>query len=184
MKSIEMQNDKTGGLVTPLRMEQLLNQQFKTTVDGYEQFVADSATELDDTQRELTIMQSTLEKEMRKTAALEQEKSINAIELNRIGTDFAQLDKELKDLTFAFENKQRELDELRVQAGDDARKLSVELCSAQQQTNLMILEVKKYEGLHKFMDLERDLIMKAQKDAAGMNPAITALDIEQAESRQ
>ncbi len=34
------------------------------------------------------------------------------------------------------------------------------------------------------MDLERDLIMKAQKDAAGMNPAITALDIEQAESRQ
>ena len=129
-------------------------------------------------------MQSTLDKEMRKTAALEQEKSINATELTRIGADFAQLDKELKELTFAFENKQRELDELRVQAGDDARKLSVELCSAQQQTNLMILEVKKYEGLHKFMDLERDLIMKAQKDAAGMNPAITALDIEQAESRQ
>jgi hypothetical protein len=47
-----------------------------------------------------------------------------------LGAEFSQLDKELKDLTFAFENKQRELDELRVQAGDDARKLSVELCSA------------------------------------------------------
>ena len=49
---------------------------------------------------------------------------------------------------------------------------------------MLILEVKKFEGLHRFMDLERDLIMKAQKDAEGLNPAVSALDVEQAEARQ
>lgn len=106
-------------------------------------------------------MQVTLEKEQRKTQALEQEKGFNNEELKRIGADYAQLDSELKQMTSAFDIKQRELDELRIQAGDDARKLSVELCSAQQQTNLMVLEVKKYEGLHRFMDLERTLIERA-----------------------
>ena len=84
----------------------------------------------------------------------------------------------------AFESKQRELDELRVQAGDDARRLSIELCQAQKETNVLVLEVKKYEGLHKFMDLERDLIMKAQADARRMNPAISSMDVEEAEQRQ
>lgn len=46
-----------------------------------------------------------------------------------------------------------------------------------------MLEVKKYEGLHKFMDLERELIMQAQKDAFGLNPAISAQDIQEAEMR-
>ena len=34
------------------------------------------------------------------------------------------------------------------------------------------------------MDLERDLILKAQADAKGMNPAITSQDIEDAEERR
>ena len=49
---------------------------------------------------------------------------------------------------------------------------------------MLILEVKKYEGLHKFMDKERELILKAQADAKGYNPAIAAQDIEEAEARQ
>ena len=69
-------------------------------------------------------------------------------------------------------------------AGDEARKLAIELSQAQQTTNVLVLEVKKYEGLHRFMDLERDLIMKAEKDANGINPAVSALDVEQAEARQ
>ena len=101
-----------------------------------------------------------------------------------MGAEFAILSKELNDLTFAFEEKQRELDVLRVQAGKDAHMLSIELCSAQKETNILVLEVKKYEGLHRFMDLERDLIMKAQADARGLNPAISSQDIEQAEYRQ
>ena len=44
---------------------------------------------------------------------------------------------------------------------------------------MLFLEVKKFEGLHRFMDLERDLIMKAQKDAEGLNPAVSPLDVEQ-----
>jgi hypothetical protein len=68
----------------------------------------------------------------------------------------------LNSLTYAFDQKQNELDKLRTQAGDDARKMAVELGKAQSETNVLILELKKYEGLAKFMDLERDLILKAQ----------------------
>ena len=39
--------------------------------------------------------------------------------------------------------------------------MAIELGQAQSQTNVLILELKKYEGLAKFMDLERDLILKA-----------------------
>ena len=62
--------------------------------------------------------------------------------------------------------------------------MAVELGKAQSETNVLILELKKYEGLAKFMDLERDLILKAQADAKGMNPAITSQDIEEAEERR
>ena len=86
-------------------------------------------------------------------------------------------------MTKAFDDKQRELDDTRIQAGNDARKLGVELSQAQQTTNVLILEVKKYEGLHKFMDMERDLIMKAVKDAGGENPAYN-FDVNVAEARQ
>lgn len=73
---------------------------------------------------------------------------------------------------------------MRQQAGDDARRLSVELCAAQKETNVLVLEVKKYEGLHRFMDLERGLITKAIADAKGLNPGISSQDIEEAENRQ
>lgn len=53
LDAIEKQNDKTGGLVTPYRMEKLLKAQYKTTIEGYEQFVTDSAQELDETHRAL-----------------------------------------------------------------------------------------------------------------------------------
>ena len=43
--------------------------------------------------------------------------------------------------------------------------MAVSLGKAQSETNVLILELKKYEGLAKFMDLERDLILKAQADA-------------------
>jgi len=45
---------------------------------------------------------------------LEHEKSLNEEELKRMGAEFAILSKELNDLTFAFEEKQRELDVLRI----------------------------------------------------------------------
>jgi len=73
-------------------------------------------------------MQTQLEKERRITETLAHEKNLNDEELKRLGGDFQILSKELGDLTHAFEGKQLELDNLRVQAGDDARKLSVELC--------------------------------------------------------
>ena len=128
-------------------------------------------------------MSTQLDREKRITDTLENEKRLNDEELQRLGHEYGELKGELDGLTNAFENKQSELDELRKQAGDDARKLSIELCQAQKETNVLVLEVKKYEGLHKFMDLERDLIMKAQKDARGLNPAISNQDVEDAEDR-
>lgn len=106
-------------------------------------------------------MTSQLEKERRITETLENEKRLNDEELERLRTEYNGLAGELRNLEDAFENKQSELDDLRKQAGDDARKLSVELCQAQKETNILVLEVKKYEGLHKFMDLERELILQA-----------------------
>lgn len=73
---------------------------------------------------------------------------------------------------------------MRIEAGNDARKLSIELCQAQKETNVLVLEVKKFEGLHKFMDLEREMILKAQEDARGLNPAISSQDLQEAEQRQ
>ena len=86
---------------------------------------------------------------------------MNAEELERLGADYQTLEKELNALTYAFDEKQRELDKLRTQAGEDARKMAVSLGKAQSETNVLILELKKYERLAKFMDLERDLILKA-----------------------
>ena len=165
-------------------MEQLLGSQHKTTIDSYELFVADSERDLRQTEEELRTLQNILEQEQRRTAVLENEKKINAQELERLGLNYNNLEKELNTLTYNFDQKQNELDKLRTQAGEDARKLAVELGKAQSETNVLILELKKYEGLAKFMDLERDLILKAQADAKGMNPAITSQDIEEAEERR
>ena len=165
-------------------MEQLLGSQHKTTIDSYELFVADSERDLRQTEEELRTLQNILEQEQRRTAVLENEKKINAQELERLGSNYNTLEKELNTLTYNFDQKQNELDKLRTQAGEDARKLAVELGKAQSETNVLILELKKYEGLAKFMDLERDLILKAQADAKGMNPAITSQDIEEAEERR
>ena len=55
-------------------------------------------------------MQKELDKQTRTTKGLEHEKGINEEELKRIGADFAILQKELNDLTFALDEKQRELD--------------------------------------------------------------------------
>ena len=165
-------------------MEQLLGSQHKTTIDSYELFVADSERDLRQTEEELRTLQNILEQEQRRTAVLENEKKINAQELERLGSNYNNLEKELNTLTYNFDQKQNELDKLRTQAGEDARKLAVELGKAQSETNVLILELKKYEGLAKFMDLERDLILKAQADAKGMNPAITSQDIEEAEERR
>jgi hypothetical protein len=65
-----------------------------------------------------------------------------------------------KKIEFDFDQKQKQLDDLREKAGNDARRLALELGKAQSESNILLLELKKYEGLHKFMDLERDMILQ------------------------
>jgi hypothetical protein len=52
--------------------------------------------------------------------------------------------------------------------------LFVELGKAQTESNLLIMELKKYEGLVQFMELEKDLITQAMEDARGVDPALAA----------
>lgn len=63
---------------------------------------------------------------------------------------------------------------MRDKAGSDAKTLAIELSKAQSESNVLILELKKFEGLAKFMDLERDLILKAQMEAKGVDPVLSA----------
>jgi len=83
----------------------------------------------------------------------------------------------------SYKAKQAELDQLRTKASDDSKTLAVELAKAQNETNLLIMELKKYEGLVAFMGLEKDLIFKAMEDAKGIDPGLAARGIEMAESR-
>ena len=153
-------------------------------MDGYEQYVNISNADLLETQNDLAKCQEQMQKEERIVNSLRVQRDLNKTELDRIAAEYAQLESELKSLTNAFNAKQQELDNLRIQAGHDAQRMAIERCEAQATTNVLILEVKKYEGLHRFMDLERDLIMRAQKDAAGLNPALSAQDAEAAEEHQ
>lgn len=129
-------------------------------------------------------MSRMLEREKMRSQDLQNERDRNDDEIKVLKSDFNETQRQLNELTRAFENKQMELDHLRQEAGNDARRLAIELCAAQKETNVLVLEVKKYEGLHRFMDLERDLITKAIADAKGLNPAISTQDIEEAEARQ
>lgn len=50
-------------MITPLRMEKLLRAQYEKTVEGYKQFVTDSANELEEEEQMLRVMASALKKE-------------------------------------------------------------------------------------------------------------------------
>lgn len=112
-------------------MDEMLRRQSKATNDNLQQILEDSVHESEATQRELNQLQSQLDKELHHTAMLEEEKRQKYEEVQRLGAEYSQLENELKELTDAFEGKQRELDDLRVKAGDDARKLAIELSQAQ-----------------------------------------------------
>ena len=54
----------------------------------------------------------------------------------------------------------------------------LELGRAQSESNVLLLELKKYEGMHKFMDREREMILQAQQDAEGFDPAISTQNVD------
>ena len=72
---------------------------------------------------------------------------------------------------------------MRSKASEDARNLALELSKAQSETNMLIMELKKYEGLVGFMGMEKDMIRKAMEDAEGVDPALAARGLDAAESR-
>ena len=78
----------TGGMITPFRMEQLLNNQYKKTIDSYETFVDESEQDLRQTQEELNSLQKILEEEQKQTRALEHDKKLNDEEMARLGADY------------------------------------------------------------------------------------------------
>ena len=90
-----------------------MQSQKEKTVESYKDFVTDSETDLAQTVEELASLEKMLEKERRVTNGLQHEKKLNDEELGRLGSEYNSLTKELNALTFAFDQKQSELDELR-----------------------------------------------------------------------
>ena len=84
----------------------------------------------------------------------------------------------------SYKKKQSELDIIRSKAADESRLLAIELGRAQSETNVLIMELKKFEGLAGFMQLEKDLILRAIEDAKGVDPSMAARGLEQAELRK
>lgn len=84
----------------------------------------------------------------------------------------------------SYKNKQVELDQIRVRASDESRQLEIELGKVQSETNVLIMELKKYEGLAGFMQLEKDLILQAMEDAKGIDPGLAARGVEKSELRR
>ena len=70
MGALAHNNEKTGDMVTALRMDKKLREQFKKTMLGYENFVAESKQECEETKHELTM----LEKELKRRNKLRQRK--------------------------------------------------------------------------------------------------------------
>jgi len=84
----------------------------------------------------------------------------------------------------SYKNKQVELDQIRIKASDESRHLEIELGKAQSETNMLIMELKKYEGMASFMQLEKDLILQAMEDAKGIDPGLAARGVEKSELRR
>jgi hypothetical protein len=68
-------------------------------------------------------------------------------------------------------------------ASEEAKRLLIDLGKAQAESNLLIMEIKKYDGIVQFMELEKDLITKAMEDARGVDPGLAARGLHNAEQR-
>ena len=55
---------------------------------------------------------------------------------------------------------------------------------AQSEANVLIMELKKFEGVSSFLTLEKDLILRAMEDSKNIDPALAARGVEQAEARR
>jgi hypothetical protein len=55
---------------------------------------------------------------------------------------------------------------------------------AQSEVNILILETKKYEHQLEFLIAEREMILKAQLEGKGVDPAVQVKDIHEAEERR
>jgi hypothetical protein len=80
-----------------------------------------------------------------------------------------------------YKAKQVELDEIRQRAAEQNRGLAVELGRAQSETNILIMELKKYEGISNFMTLEKELILRAMEDAKCVDPGLAARGLDESD---
>ena len=84
----------------------------------------------------------------------------------------------LDNLIAGYKSKQVELDQIRVQAAEESRQLAIELGKAQSETNVLIMELKKFEGTAGFLQLEKDLILRAMEDSKNVDPGLAARGVE------
>lgn len=104
--------------------------------------------------------------------------------MDRLGKEFTTQKTMLDNLMTSYKSKQVELDQIRASAAGESKRLAVELGKAQSEANVLIMELKKFEGISGFLGLEKELILRAMEDSKSVDPALAARGVEEADSRR
>ncbi|CDW75938.1 UNKNOWN [Stylonychia lemnae] len=176
--------EKITGKVTPYGMEQVLQEKFQKTTNNYQQFLSESEKDLKDTQNDLDRVKIELEKERMITDSLQHEVNVNDQELQGLQETFQKHKTDLDEMNWQHDQKLKELEQIRIRANEEIKKLSVELGTAQSEINVLILESQKYESQLEFLATEREMILKAQLEAEDIDPFFQQADLQEAEAKR
>lgn len=123
-----------------------MQEKFKKTTTNYQQFLKESEKDLHETEVEVDKVRKELEKEKLITGSLQHEVDINTNDLNVLQETFRKHKGDLDEMNYQHDMKLKELEEIRVRANEEIKKISVELSIAQSEINVLILESQKYES--------------------------------------
>ena len=184
LSQLQENAEKITGKVTPFGMEQVLQDKFKKTNKNYNQFLKEAERDLQETQREVDKVKKELEKERMVTESLQHQVDLNNNELGLLQEQFRKHKQDLDEMNYSHDQKLKELEQIRVRANEEIKKISVELGMAQSEINVLILESQKYESQLEFLAAEREMILKAQLEAEEIDPYFQQADLQEAESKR
>ena len=92
---------------------------------------------------------------------LGREIDVNQKELDDLKTEFEYYKRQLDEMNEQYENKLKELEEIRIRANADIKQLSNDYSQVQNEINVVLLELYKYDTQVEFLMNEREMIMQA-----------------------
>lgn len=106
------------------------------------------------------------------------------IQLEQIKPDLEQVKDDFKRLSSEYSRKHAELLAMLKSSSKEIQGLSKEEEKLQNDRSLLLVEAMKYEGLGRYLQTEKMLIDKAMVDSKQVDPSISAVDYEKAESKR